>query len=568
MAYKRGKGNKRIQPGEFSAKIMVNGEGTGFWGGGWVLSGNRLKLVNFSAMKGLSMLTIAILGILTARAQPGEVQATTVNGVVEGTAETSGIRSFKGIPYAAPPVGALRFADPQPVQSWQGVRKAQAFGPRAMQLPLYSDMKFRSDGMSEDCLYLNVWTPATAAGAHLPVLVYFYGGGFACGDGSEYRYDGESMARRGIVTITVNYRLGIFGFLAHPDLSRESVHHSSGNYGLLDQHAALVWVQQNIAAFGGDPARVTIAGESAGSISVCAQMASPLSKGLFAGAIGESGSLLGSTKPLPLVTAEQTGTAIAADLGYKSIADLRAMTATDLMQAVKRARFPTVIDGYFLPESPEDIYSQGDQMKVPLLAGWNSAEVPYGAFLGGAAPTVESYEAVVRKIYGDKADEVLPLYKAGTTEEVEQAATDLATDRFIAYSTWKWIDRATATGGKPVYRYLYAHPRPPAAGAAAGGVAAGGAPVMGAGHSWEIEYALGNLHTNTVYAWTQDDDKVSNVMETYFVNFIKSGDPNGKGLPTWTPMKAGVSEIMVIDVHTHAEKEKHPERYRWMDGQD
>jgi para-nitrobenzyl esterase len=278
--------------------------------------------------------------------------------------------------------------------------------------------------------------------------------------------------------------------------------------------------------------------------------------------------LLGSTKPLPLVTAEQTGTAIAADLGYKSIADLRAMTATDLMQAVKRARFPTVIDGYFLPESPEDIYSQGDQMKVPLLAGWNSAEVPYGAFLGGAAPTVESYEAVVRKIYGDKADEVLPLYKAGTTEEVEQAATDLATDRFIAYSTWKWIDRATATGGKPVYRYLYAHPRPPAAGAAAGGVAAGGAPVMGAGHSWEIEYALGNLHTNTVYAWTQDDDKVSNVMEAYFANFIKNGDPNGKGLPTWTPMKAGVSEIMVIDVHTHAEKEKHPERYRWMDGQD
>jgi para-nitrobenzyl esterase len=512
-------------------------------------------------MKGLSMLTIAILGILTIHAQSGGVQATTVNGVVEGTAETSGVRSFKGIPYAAPPVGALRFVDPQPVQSWQGVRKAQAFGPRAMQLPLYSDMKFRSDGMSEDCLYLNVWTPATAAGAHLPVLVYFYGGGFACGDGSEYRYDGESMAKRGIVAVTVNYRLGIFGFFAHPDLSRESVHHSSGNYGLLDQHAALAWVQQNITAFGGDPARVTIAGESAGSTSVSAQMASPLSTGLFAGAIGESGSLLGG-KPVALVTAEQTGTAIAADLGYKSIADLRAMTAADLLQAVSRARFPIVIDGYFLPESPDDIYTAGDQMKVPLLAGWNSAEVPYGSLLGGAAPTVESYGAAVRKIYGDKADEVLPLYKATTTEEVEQAATDLATDRFIAYSTWKWIDRATATGGKPVYRYLYAHPRPPAVGAAGNQP-----PPMGAGHSWEIEYALGNLHTNTVYAWTADDDKVSNTMEAYFANFIKNGDPNGKGLPAWAPMKTGVSEIMVIDVHTHAEKERHQERYRWMDGQ-
>ena len=485
----------------------------------------------------------------------------TVNGSVQGTVEASGVHSFKGIPYAAPPVGDLRFREPQPVASWKGVRKAQAFGPRAMQLPIYSDMKFRSDGVSEDCLYLNVWVPAKRG--HLPVLVYFYGGGFIAGDGSEYRYDGESMARRGIVAVTVNYRLGVFGFLAHPDLTKESAHHSSGNYGLLDQHAALEWVQQNIAAFGGDPARVTIAGESAGSISVCAQMASPLSKGLFAGAIGESGGLTGNNKPVPLVTAEQTGTAIAADLGYKSIAELRAMPAADLMQAVRRGRFPTVIDGYFLPEAPDEIYSQGEQMKVPLLCGWNSAEVSYGGVLGAAAPTVENYEEAVRKLYGDKADEVLQLYTSTTPVEVKQAATDLATDRFIAYSTWKWIDRATATGGKPVYRYLYAHPRPPAVGATAGGQAP-----MGAGHSWEIEYALGNLPTNTVYAWTADDDKVSATMEAYFANFIRTGDPNGKGLPTWSPMKTMGSEIMVIDVHSHLEKEPHPERYRWMDGQD
>ena len=490
-----------------------------------------------------------------------EAVVTTAGGSILGTVEASGVHSFKGVPYAAPPVGELRFKEPQPMPPWQGVRKAQAFGPRAMQLPIYSDMKFRSDGMSEDCLYLNVWAPAK--GNHLPVLVYFYGGGFVTGDGSEYRYDGESMARRGIVTVTVNYRVGIFGFLAHPELTKESPHHCSGNYGLLDQHAALEWVQQNIAAFGGDPAHVTIAGESAGSISVCAQMASPLSKGLFAGAIGESGGLTGNIKPVALDTAERNGAAFAAQLGNKSLADLRAMSANDLLQATaKGAHFSTVIDGYFLPVAPDEIYSAGDQMKVPLLAGWNSAELPYQVILGAAQPTVENYEAAVRKLYGDKADEVLPLYKATTAEEVKRAATELATDRFIAFSTWKWIDRATATGGEPVYRYLYAHPRPPVVGSTGNQP-----PASGAGHSWEIEYALGNLHSNTVYAWTPDDDKVSATMQGYFANFIKTGNPNGKGLPTWSPMKAMGSEIMVIDVHTHAEKEPHPERYRWMDQQ-
>ena len=488
--------------------------------------------------------------------------AATANGMVQGTVEASGVRSFKGVPFAAPPVGELRFREPQPVQNWAGVRKARAFGPRAMQLPLYSDMNFRSNGVSEDCLYLNVWTPAKAEGERLPVLVYFYGGGFVCGDGSEYRYDGESMAKRGIVVVTVNYRLGVFGFLAHPDLTRESAHHSSGNYGLLDQHAALSWVQKNIAAFGGDPARVTIAGESAGSSSVSAQMASPLSKGLFAGAIGESGALVGNANnPAPLPVAEQVGVAFMAGLGNKSLADLRAMSAEDLLKTTGKVRFPTTIDGYFLPESPDAIFGTGKEMSVSLLAGWNSAESNYRGLLGGGAPTVENYEATVRKIYGDKADAVLSLYKATSTDEVRQVATDLATDRFIAFSTWKWIDMQTKTGGKPVYRYLYAHPRP----AVAGGPA-GGEPVMGAGHSWEIEYALGNLKTNKVYDWTPEDDKVSEIMQAYFANFITTGNPNGKELPTWAPMKAaGVSEIMVIDVNTRSEKEKHAERYRWMD---
>src|SRR5438270_6555528 len=261
------------------------------------------------------------------------LQVKTVNGIVEGILEKSGVRSFKGIPFAAPPVGNLRWKEPQPVANWQGVRKTDHFGPRAMQAPIFGDMGFRSDGMSEDCLYLNVWSPSNAGNKKLPVLVYFYGGGFVAGDGSEYRYDGESMAQKGIVALTVNYRLGIFGFFAHPELTRESPHHASGNYGLMDQSAALQWVKQNIAAFGGDPNRITIAGESAGSFSVSAQMASPLSRNLIAGAIGESGSLLGMQPLTPLSQAEQMGVQFGNNSGASSLAALRALPASQLLQA-------------------------------------------------------------------------------------------------------------------------------------------------------------------------------------------------------------------------------------------
>src|SRR5947208_987865 len=239
------------------------------------------------------------------------------NGTLEGAGpQASGVREFKGIPFAEPPVGELRWSAPKPVKNWTGVRQATQFGPRCMQQPLFGDMNFRSNGMGEDCLYLNVWTPAKSANERLPVLVYFFGGGFLAGDGSEPRYDGESMARKGIVALTVNYRLGVFGFLAHPELTKESPHHSSGNYTLLDQHAALLWVRANIAAFGGDPKKVTIAGESAGSIAVSAQMASPLSRELIAGAIGESGAMINPTiPPVPLAEAERAGNAFGAVVG-------------------------------------------------------------------------------------------------------------------------------------------------------------------------------------------------------------------------------------------------------------
>jgi para-nitrobenzyl esterase len=241
----------------------------------------------------LSLLVVIILLTmnLSGLAQSGD-RVKTTNGMIEGAArQKSGVRIFKGIPFAQPPTGEHRWREPQPLAKWDGVRPAIQFGARCMQAPVFGDMGFRANGMSEDCLYLNVWTPATSGKEHLPVLVYFYGGGFVAGDGSEPRYDGESMATKGIVAVTVNYRLGVFGFLAHPELTKESPHHASGNYALLDQYAALRWVKENIAAFGGDPKRVAIAGESAGSISVSAQMASPLSKGLIAGAIGESGGI-------------------------------------------------------------------------------------------------------------------------------------------------------------------------------------------------------------------------------------------------------------------------------------
>ncbi|RDV15363.1 carboxylesterase family protein [Pontibacter diazotrophicus] len=520
----------------------------------------------------------------TSQGKQTATQAKTVNGIVEGTTEQSGIRAFKGVPFAAPPVGDLRWREPQPVQNWQGVREAKQFGPRGMQLAVFGDMGFRSDGMGEDCLYLNVWTPAKSEKERLPVLVYFYGGGFVAGDGSEARYDGESMAQKGIVAITVNYRLGAFGFFAHPELTKESPHNSSGNYGYMDQNAALRWVQQNIAAFGGDPSKVTIAGESAGSISVSAQMASPLSKGLIAGAIGESGALVNSSlDPIPLAEAEKNGVEFASSLGANSLAALRAMPAQQLLEAAGNqgmGYFVATIDGYFFPKSPAAIYAAGEQAKVPLLAGWNSEEMNYMMVMGQEKPTVENYENAVRRLYGEKADEVLEVYKATTDEEALQAATDLSGDRFIAYSTWKWMDLHSQSSGKPVYRYLFSRPRPPmtaemgnASSGLAGGVVKEEDPnafkmpaARGAVHAAEIEYAMGNLASNKVYAWTPEDYQVSEVMQNYFANFIKSGNPNGKGLPTWpTANNEDKVQVMHIDVKTVAKPEENRGRYIILD---
>ena len=532
-------------------------------------------------MKKLS--SLFLLGLFTVISINAQLQVKTANGLLEGTSE-SGINVFRGVPFAAPPVGEFRWREPQPVKNWTGVRKADKFGPRAMQLPIFGDMSFRSNGVSEDCLYLNVWTPSKTGTDKLPVLVYFYGGGFLAGDGSEPRYDGESMARKGIVAITVNYRLGVFGFMAHPELTKESPHKASGNYGLLDQSAALQWVQKNIAAFGGDPKRVTIAGESAGSFSVCAQMASPLSRNLIAGAIGESGSLLGGATAT-LAMAEKSGTDWAKTINKNSLAELRAMSADDLMKATAKAgfgTFPVCVDGYFFPKSPNEIFEKGEQAHVPLLVGWNSQEMVYQMILGGDKPTVENYKKAIDKLYGDKSGEVMKLYTASTDEEAEQNATELASDRFIGFGTWRWSDVQSKTGGKPVYRYLYARPRPAmrsemgnATANLAGGVTrdtTGKAPKAplpkGAVHSAEIEYAMGNLSTNRVYDWQPEDFKVSEIMQTFFANFIKTGNPNGLGVPQWPAVVADKpAPVMYINVNTWAETEKVRDRYLFHESQ-
>ena len=518
--------------------------------------------VTTHAFRTLAGLTFALYGAsATAAGTPPVVQIDT--GRLAGIHDAAtGLDEFKGIPYAAPPVGALRWKPPQPVTAWTGVRRADRFGPRCMQRPLFGDMVFRSRGISEDCLYLNVWTPAGAANGKLPVLVYFYGGGFLAGDGSEYRYDGASLAQRGIVVVTVNYRLDVFGFLALPALAAESPRHASGNYGLLDQVAALRWVRRNIAAFGGDPEAVTIGGESAGSMSVSALMASPLSKGLMQRAIGESGAALANLAPQPLAEAERQGEAFRRHVGADSLAQLRAMPADALLAACNDAGVPEFgpdIDGWFLPRPPAEIYRDGEQAHVPLLVGSNSQEGSWTSLLDDQPPTPENYRAAVTRQFGRHADEILKLYPGRDETEVKASGTALAGDGFIALATWRWMHLPRATGHAPVYYYYFARARPAKRDGSAG-------PDAGAVHSGEIEYALGNLATNHVYAWTGDDYKTSATMEGYFANFIRTGDPNGPGLPHWPAVapKDGGLLRQVIDVESHAIVDRNAARYEFL----
>lgn len=512
-------------------------------------------------MKILSLISIFLMlhsALFAQLSRPKAPRVQTTKGIIEGEHD-SGIKAFRGIPFAKPPIGELRWKAPQPMDAWEGVKATKKFGPRGMQRPLFSDMNFRSDGMSEDCLYLNVWTPAVKGDEKLPVLVYFYGGGLFTGDGSEYRYDGESIARLGIISITVNYRLNVFGYLSHPELTAESPHNASGNYGFLDQQAALIWVRDNIETLGGDPNRVTVAGESAGSVSSCAQMASPLSKDLIAGAIGSSASLMGTLGAISREDGEKRGLEFQKALGANSLAELRAKSAEEILEATKKfgwSHFSSTIDGYFFPKSVYEIFEKGEQAQVPLLLGWNSAEGHYSSILRGAEATKKNYRKAIEKIYPAHVDQAWEVYGADNKEAIQQAATDLAGDNFTGFSTWKWGDIHLQTSDQPVYRYFFMRPRPQLEGQPK---------PVGAVHSAEIEYAMGNLPTNRVYNWAPEDYEVSQIFQAYYANFVKTGDPNALGLPNWPQLARDNGQVMYINAETKAGSEKHRDRYLFLD---
>jgi len=518
-------------------------------------------------VKVLSMFcSVSLLAALPARAA-NPLQVATDKGKVEGTLTADQkVRTFKGVPFAAPPVGDLRWQPPQPAAKWKGVRSAKEFGSHCLQSGSYPDMIFHDPSASEDCLTLNVWTPANAKHSSLPVMVWIYGGGFAMGGTSENRQDGQFLAHRDVVIVSMNYRLGIFGFFVHPELTAESAHHASGNYGLMDQTAALEWVKRNIASFGGNPSNVTIFGESAGSASVSAQMASPLSQGLFAKAIGESGGALygreggfKTREERELIDSRSAQSAF----GTSKLAELRKISADEIVKAVtaKTApappRFGPSVDGYFLPDSVTHIYAQGKQAHVPLIAGWNADEGRGDVALAKVKPTVESFTAKAQSEFGDNAENFLAVYPAKTDEEAQQSIGDYGGDRFIAFSTWRWLEAQAETAKAPVYRYFFELGSP---GDAHHAVA------LGAFHSDDIEYVFGTLDSRAGAVWRAEDRKLSDEIGRYWTNFARSGDPNGDGVSKWPTYNAeGGWQVMHLSANSTAKPDTLRERYLFLD---
>ena len=519
----------------------------------------------------MTMLAVAGIAMLSACTQKEvTLQVETKYGVVEGI-EEDGVKKFLGVPFAQAPVGELRWKAPQPVQAWEGIREAKAFADDPMQPNIFGDMNFRGSGRSEDCLYLNIWTTAKTTGDRLPVLIYFNGGGLMAGSGSEPRYDGSSIAKEGVIGVTANYREGVFGFFAHPELTAASDYKGSGNYGFLDQVAAIKWVKENIAAFGGNPDRITIVGESAGSFSVSLLMCSPLSKNLIAGAMLSSGAEVLPYKPSTQAEADSVGAALLKEAGIASLADAMAIDADSLQKLLPpRGMANVVLDGYFMSESADAVFEKGEQAQVPLLAGWNSLEAHPMQALQGQAPTVQNYKNALKGQFGDMTDEIFEAYGILTDADVmSQKGFNLVSDLFTGFPTWKACDYHVKNSSQPVYRYHYMHPRPQVSekmgdmtGALAGGVREKTAEektakqpdiAPGAVHSADIEYAMGTLDTNEFYDWQEEDYAISKLFLSYYANFCKIGNPNGQDLPKWSPItkdNLDAAPVMIIDVES------------------
>ena len=460
----------------------------------------------------------------------------------------AGVSVFRGVAFAQPPVGDLRWRPPRDVESWNGIRSAAEFGPACWQARNADNSPYARGELlrSEDCLTLNVWTPG-GAGDRIPVMVWFHGGGHSSGVGSARIFDGTHMARKGVVMVTANYRLGPLGFLAHPALTAESLHGASGNYGILDHIAALEWVRDNVAAFGGDPANVTIFGQSAGSWSVCALQASPLANGLFHKAIGHSGGCFGAPRAHLVTTGGQAtavsgheiGLAIASELGVEgdgsdAAAALRTADPSAVLQAQQAAGRGTgvVVDGWVLPALADDIFRVGNQNKVPVIVGSLSDEGST-LYAGMVEPAREEFEADLREQYGHQADGLLAAYARELDASTKTAGQAIAADRNF---TWQMRAWARAIGGtSDVYLYFFSHAPPvfrlyvpdqPHLAYPAGRRSAG------AYHSGDLAYAFGNVGLVGL-DWNARDHELSNQMSQYWVNFAKTGDPNGKGLPRW-----------------------------------
>jgi para-nitrobenzyl esterase len=475
-------------------------------------------------------------GMLRANADPLTVK--TEDGKVTGKTINDGkVRAYLGLPYAAPPVGDLRWKAPQPVAKWKGERDGTTFAPHCAQNHVFDDMVFQdAAGAKEDCLYLNVYTPADATDkSELPVMFWIHGGGYSGGGSDEPRHNGDFLPLKGVVLVTINYRLGVFGFLATSDLAKEG-NGSAGNYAMLDMVAGLEWVKQDIKKFGGDPKNITIFGESAGSFAVSTLMASPMSKGLIAKAIGESGAAFSDVLPTDtLETRLKKDDTFAASLGVTTLAELRALPMEKILDAAKTSKggFPPDIDGKFLVEPVPATYAAGKQAHIPLLAGWNRDE---GSFLANGM-TVDKWKGMAGGLFKERAEEFLTLYPGATDEAAADSADAYGSDAFIAFGTWKWLEAQRKTGDEPVYRYhfeLRATPSKFHKG-------------TWAFHSDDIEYVFGTLDTRPGFTPSAADRKLSEEMMSYWTNFARTGDPNGAGLPVWPKYGSGDELIHLND---------------------
>ncbi len=485
-------------------------------------------------------IAVLLCAAFTGSCLADDPQVKVSGGTIEGLAQKDGTNSFKGIPFAAPPVGPLRWKFPQPVKPWEGVRPAKAFGHSAQQGTVAAMALGVTGGMDEDCLYLNVWAPV-ATNKPLPVMVWIHGGAFTSGSGSQALYDGSRLAAKGVVVVTINYRLGSLGFMAHPELTKEGGG-SSGNYGIRDQIAALGWVRDNITAFGGNPGNVTIFGESAGAFSVNILAASPMAKGLFQRAIAESG---GSFAPankgdgalgmihMPLQRAEKEGEKLLGKLKVTSIAKARELPAKDVIDAASaETTGAAVFDSVVLPKDIYELYAERKFNDTPVLIGSNSDEAAMFVW-GKTAPAI--LEAKAKEGLGEHAAAILALYPHATVDEASLATKASLTDLAFTWHTWTWAGMQSSYGKSPAYLYYFDH-RPPGS-------------ESGANHASEIAYVFGNLPSTGLFSKgpRPEDKAMSELMMNYWVNFAKTGDPNGGDLPKWPAFSKKEPQGMVFD---------------------